>query len=701
MAAYVARVLQSKEAFEKANLDALLSNLSRQIDEQKASLKEKLDPRYQTFQQCYRYSEDLSARLTSAVPEVEAVEEEVRDHVMPRLHQAAYDIRELSKELKTVEEQCAEVTKYVHIHKCFEKADEAFSTEDFEECSRHLENAVSVIRTLLGKPDVSMVEAIQCEQVVMSERLRYKLSEVWKQHIAWNVGKTPHVVVLTLQTVNSLPCKALLRALKGQNELKDKVTQFARSFLANIVEPMVKYGSKVTVEPGLSTLQVDFVENQVPAISDVLGNLSQVFTFLKETLADLSVDGKTLLQMVGQIVGCEFADIVIKYCLEPAIPSEGSQLVEFPSDVLLNLHSQLLEMQFLSSEMSQFSSFTMSLESLSINKRNRNILLKARETMKLPLYDTVTVGQVRTAEKQRPASPNYILDGSIFRFPKAQVSTSVVEIVDLMKPIVNEALEFQAQQSWHIEAVRNICELYCGVVPVIHQHAIVNIPQQTAIHHNNCMYLAHSLLELGACTPGVAVVDLVSKLRQLGVTSLLDQMQKQMKHLMEFLHEVPTYDDGRSIERAMQRCLFQLQQLKGVWSSVLPEPVYLNTIGTLLNSVLDHIIANIISMEDISAMLSEDLMAIFDRVITQATKLFDVPDSSQDERAAAAQHVQKWKKFCELKCLLGFNLREVMDRWADGKGLLAIYFTPEEVKKLIRALFQNTDRRAAALAKIR
>lgn len=40
-------------------------------------------------------------------------------------------------------------------------------------------------------------------------------------------------------------------------------------------------------------------------------------------------------------------------------------------------------------------------------------------------------------------------------------------------------------------------------------------------------------------------------------------------------------------------------------------------------------------------------------------------------------------------------------RWADGKGPLAAEFSPAEVKSLIRALFQNTERRAAALAKIR
>ena len=46
-------------------------------------------------------------------------------------------------------------------------------------------------------------------------------------------------------------------------------------------------------------------------------------------------------------------------------------------------------------------------------------------------------------------------------------------------------------------------------------------------------------------------------------------------------------------------------------------------------------------------------------------------------------------------------MSEIVERWANGCGPLAAEFTPEEVKSLIRALFQNTERRALALSKIK
>lgn len=63
--------------------------------------------------------------------------------------------------------------------------------------------------------------------------------------------------------------------------------------------------------------------------------------------------------------------------------------------------------------------------------------------------------------------------------------------------------------------------------------------------------------------------------------------------------------------------------------------------------------------------------------------------------------VPHWIRYKELIAILEASLQDIVDRWADGKGPLAHEFTAQEVKGLIRALFQNTDRRAAALHKIK
>lgn len=63
--------------------------------------------------------------------------------------------------------------------------------------------------------------------------------------------------------------------------------------------------------------------------------------------------------------------------------------------------------------------------------------------------------------------------------------------------------------------------------------------------------------------------------------------------------------------------------------------------------------------------------------------------------------MQKWRMLKELTKVLGASLRDIEERWADGKGPLANELSPQQVKQLIRALFQNTERRSNLLSKIK
>lgn len=706
MTSLIAEILMPKEPLERANIKAIVSKLSRTIDDLKVDVQKELVSRYDIFQPYYHDLKHLAVRLDSAVKEVDSVLKDVQDLVKPRLAQTTSEFELLSRELESLEQQSVEVKKYARVHDLLESAEAEFVAENLLKCSQFLQDVAAVIDELDGGLDSKMIEVLNTEQVIRCERLIYKLSEVWKRHVVWKVGKTPYVTELTILTADDNSTEAfvqLLKALQQQNQLRDKVTKLGRSLLSDVITPMVKYETKITTEPKSPTLRVDFDESKAPAIINALQNLSTVFNFLTNRLPDRASVGIDLFQMLGEAVGTQFSDTVVECCLEPAVPSEASGLHSFPSETLLNLHNQLVDINFLSALKTPFSNFTSDLESLCISKRSQTILLKARDLMKGKLHETVMVGEPAMTEKTRQPVLDDGLDESLFKFPRCQVSKFMEELVALLKTTLKDmqdGSEGPALQTWHMGTVRDICELYSGIVPLYHQHAIETIPLQTAVHHNNCMYFAHSLLKLTPQANGTTLVDLALKLRHLAVVPFLEQMKRQKQCLLEFLQEAPVSEDSEDLERALKRCLFHLQQLKRAWCEVLPMSVYFKAAGTLLNSVLEHVIGSIFSMEDISSTLSQDLASVFEKAIEQAVDIFDVPDSPMDPRVAAPNHVAKWKKFTEMKSLFRFSLREVVDRWADGKGPLAVCFTPDELKKLIRALFQNTDRRAAALAKI-
>lgn len=63
-------------------------------------------------------------------------------------------------------------------------------------------------------------------------------------------------------------------------------------------------------------------------------------------------------------------------------------------------------------------------------------------------------------------------------------------------------------------------------------------------------------------------------------------------------------------------------------------------------------------------------------------------------------HVKNWVKLQQLKMILNSSMVNIVDHWADGKGPFTMHYKAEEIRHLIRALFQNTDHRASALAAI-
>ena len=122
--------------------------------------------------------------------------------------------------------------------------------------------------------------------------------------------------------------------------------------------------------------------------------------------------------------------------------------------------------------------------------------------------------------------------------------------------------------------------------------------------------------------------------------------------------------------------------------------VYYRCIGTLLNTALEEIIQRIVGLADISAEAAGQFSSLLSQIKTRAPDLFS-PESEP------GRYVKRWAKFLELVVVLDASLREIEERWGEGRGRLAQHFPPEEVKMLIRAIFQNTERRAAVLAKIK
>uniref|UniRef100_A0A1B0CCT9 Centromere/kinetochore protein zw10 n=1 Tax=Lutzomyia longipalpis TaxID=7200 RepID=A0A1B0CCT9_LUTLO len=310
--------------------------------------------------------------------------------------------------------------------------------------------------------------------------------------------------------------------------------------------------------------------------------------------------------------------------------------------------------------------------------------------MRKDLHDMVPV-----AEKLSGATGGEAATSAIF--PNCMVSKSTVELIYLMERVLKEIEGSDAKVAQGLlSTISIILDRYLTEMPTYHAKLLLNIPQQTALFHNNCMYLAYWITKNHS--KGIeTVLVMVKSLQHLGSEQFLSQIKNQRAQLMEILRGFDLSDCvsdlGLEPPKVVRQCLRQLDLLKNVWQTILPDVVYNKTMGNLLNEFCNELIRRILLVEDLPSAVSNGLVDVCTTILERAPGIFQDP-------LEINVAVKSWTKLQQLKMILGASLAEITDQWASGKGPLTLSFKAEEVKHLIRALFQNTNRRAIALNSI-
>jgi len=122
--------------------------------------------------------------------------------------------------------------------------------------------------------------------------------------------------------------------------------------------------------------------------------------------------------------------------------------------------------------------------------------------------------------------------------------------------------------------------------------------------------------------------------------------------------------------------------------------------GSLVNSSLSDIVDIVLTVEEFSVDDCECLHATLQHLSSGVVDVFrtDVVASAE---VTLHEVAPDWLRLRELALLFGASLQEVDDRWSDGKGPSAVYFTGDEMAKLVTAMFEKTGRRDALLAQLR
>uniref|UniRef100_T1PI76 Centromere/kinetochore Zw10 n=1 Tax=Musca domestica TaxID=7370 RepID=T1PI76_MUSDO len=472
--------------------------------------------------------------------------------------------------------------------------------------------------------------------------------------------------------------------------------------LENCLEPIIT--KPVSVE--YCTEKDDYFQINI-SYSVKAGNKSlrpsykQVFMYVKilfECLANINIEistNKYVFGVIGNHIKEKFIKLLVEECLMYSIPDTMDEYQESTLlDDLQKFEQMLTDICFLDADKDrELKDFGEKFNYLFEERFSVKILESARTIMQKDLQDMVIVCEGNNAKE---------VEDNKFLFPQCMISKSTLELTKLMERILRQPPNSHHETDVNdinasnifLPIISTIVTTYCSDVPKIHDKLLESIPQQSVLFYNNCMYLANWVAkysDVGIPTHPV----LVKTLQSTGLRLFKVQEAKQQKIIQEIMKNLDisdTHSIGSAPLKLVRQCLRQMELLKNVWLYVLPETIYNKTFSFILNDFFQDIIRRIISLEDISAAVASELSELISVILERVPDLFK-------EKHEAFQ-VSSWMKLQQLQMILNASLQEIVDQWCDGAGILTANYKAEELRHLIRALFQNTDRRAKALSRI-
>ena len=155
---------------------------------------------------------------------------------------------------------------------------------------------------------------------------------------------------------------------------------------------------------------------------------------------------------------------------------------------------------------------------------------------------------------------------------------------------------------------------------------------------------------------------------------------------------------------AVNSVVDRLRDVYKQWKSVLSHSALLQSIGSLLSTVLNKVIVDIEDMSDISEAESQRLTDFCNRVA--ALEDHFTPEKSPSGAAGGevplpmtAVYTRNWLKFQYLTNVLESSLVDIKYLWTEGE--LRLEFQTEELVDLIEALFADSTHRRKAVGEIR
>ncbi|KAH0542240.1 hypothetical protein FGG08_003362 [Glutinoglossum americanum] len=196
----------------------------------------------------------------------------------------------------------------------------------------------------------------------------------------------------------------------------------------------------------------------------------------------------------------------------------------------------------------------------------------------------------------------------------------------------------------------------------------------------------------------------IKHLEAFGKRAYSREMESQRTILVDFLDGAQGFANcsiqpfARECETAISSCIDRIRDIYGHWENVLSYSALLQSIGSLLFTVTNKVIADVEDMSDIPEAESQRLASFCNRIST-LEDLFLPQKATEKSLPLTPIYTPNWLKFQYLATILEGSLADIKFLWSEGE--LRLEFAAQEVIDLIEALFADSEHRRKAIAQIR
>ncbi|XP_038075104.1 centromere/kinetochore protein zw10 homolog isoform X2 [Patiria miniata] len=579
---------------------------------------------------------------------MQTLSNKIKGDISSQLNSSTSDLHDLTRQLEKTNAIIDVLQSLCKVNSLLTDFQSFVQNSEFLQAADAINELKSDLDVLIedGYCELKIVKALRSELRVNQETLLHHLGEAWSAMTVWTIPHAKEPVTLTnvsqvqLKVVHSENAAVTVNAMSQVGILKSKMQVFGKKLMEYILKPVVTLSNIAPAINAAKKSQSTTVGFKVlPKSSEEPSDPVAVY---KSTLAILKALSGPLLSLKTEGKNGD-ENTTLKAMLGEYVWPELSKCII--------THCLVHSIPTSSSKLNEYKAVITATKGFEASLRKTGFIAETASPL-LTYARDVNVHFANKKCQELIVEARKLMKRELHNTKR--VGTMKVDNKDVKDP------KQDTKDKCHVsEGIFALPE--CAVSESI--ECLVNLAYQT-------------LQEAASNTPQCAI-----------------QLFYTVRNMFEiFCDVVPTYHRDSLV-------VHQLGHLQRVWTDILPSNIYTKAMSTLINTVLMHIVEKVSSLEDISADDAQQLHSLLSGLQDRIPHL--IKPGEVEEPVLVQSTVDQWTSFSELLFMLDASMQDIVDRWAEGKGPLAMVFSASDVKSLIRAIFQNTDRRATALAKIR